>query len=68
MTYLEATYSQKMEDFITSREKSLYYIGGIPNDIITDNHRRYVLMEIIEEWHGNHSTIITSPITNDPMA
>ena len=31
LTYVEATYSQKKEDFINSCENALHYFGGVPN-------------------------------------
>lgn len=37
LTYVEATYSQQKEDFITSCENSLHFFGGVPNAIVTDN-------------------------------
>ena len=37
LTYVEATYSQKKEDFIKSCENALYYFGGAPDVIVTDN-------------------------------
>jgi len=37
LTYVEATYSQTKEDFITSCENALHYFGGVPNAIVTDN-------------------------------
>ena len=37
LTYVEATYSQKKEDFIKSCENALHYFGGVPNVIVTDN-------------------------------
>jgi transposase len=43
LTYVEASYSQKKEDFITSCENSLYYFGGVPNAIVTDNLKSAVI-------------------------
>ena len=43
LTYVEATYTQKKEDFITSCENALYYFGGVPNAIITDNLKSAVI-------------------------
>jgi len=37
LTFAEATLSQKKEDFIASCENALYYIGGAPEAIVTDN-------------------------------
>jgi len=37
LTYVEASYTQQKEDFITSCENALHYFGGVPNAIVTDN-------------------------------
>lgn len=37
LTYVEASYTQQKEDFITSCENSLHYFGGSPQAIVTDN-------------------------------
>ena len=36
-TYVEATISQKKEDFISSMNRCLQYFGGVPQTIVTDN-------------------------------
>lgn len=36
-TYVEATLSQKKEDFITAIENALHYFQGVPKAIVTDN-------------------------------
>lgn len=36
-TYVEASRSQKKEDFVKSVENALHYIGGVPQVIVTDN-------------------------------
>ena len=36
-TYVEASRSQKKEDFVTSVENALHYFGGVPQAIVTDN-------------------------------
>lgn len=36
-TYVEATLSQKKEDFIGAIENALHYFGGVPKAIVTDN-------------------------------
>jgi len=36
-TYVEATRSQKKEDFISSMNHCLEYFGGVPKSIVTDN-------------------------------
>ncbi len=43
LTYVEASYSQKKEDFIGSCENALYYFGGVPNAIVTDNLKSAVI-------------------------
>jgi transposase len=37
MTYAEASESQKKEDFISSIENALWFYGGVPQGIVTDN-------------------------------
>ena len=37
LTYVEATLSQQKEDFIGACENALYYYGGSPRAIVTDN-------------------------------
>ena len=37
--YVEATSTQKKEDFISSLENALIYFGGVPNGIVCDNLR-----------------------------
>jgi transposase len=37
LTYVEASYTQQKEDFITSCENALHYFGGVPQAIVTDN-------------------------------
>ena len=37
LTYVEGTYSQQKEDFITSCENAVHYFGGAPQAIVTDN-------------------------------
>jgi transposase len=43
LTYVEASYSQQKEDFITSCENALHYFGGVPNAIVTDNLKSAVI-------------------------
>jgi len=43
LTYVEATYSQKKEDFIKSCENALHYFGGAPQIIVTDNLKAAVI-------------------------
>lgn len=37
LTYVEASYSQQKEDLIASCERTLHFIGGVPNALVTDN-------------------------------
>jgi len=37
MTYVEATYTQRKEDFIKSIENSLWFFKGVPSALVTDN-------------------------------
>jgi len=37
MTYVEATYTQRKEDFIKSIENSLWFFKGVPRALVTDN-------------------------------
>jgi len=37
LTYVEASYSQQKEEFVSSCIRCLEYIGGVPNAIVTDN-------------------------------
>jgi len=37
LTYVEATTSQKKEDFIAACENALHYFGGVPSAIVPDN-------------------------------
>jgi transposase len=43
LTYVEASYSQKKENFIGSCENALHYFGGVPNAIVTDNLKSAVI-------------------------
>jgi transposase len=43
LTYVEASYSQKKEDFISSCENALHFFGGVPNAIVTDNLKSAVI-------------------------
>jgi transposase len=42
-TYVEATLSQKKEDFIGSMNRCLQYFGGVPQTIVTDNLKSAVI-------------------------
>ena len=37
LTYVEATYSQKKQDFIQATENALHFFGGVPRVLIPDN-------------------------------
>lgn len=37
LTYVEATYSQKKQDFIQATENALHYFGGAPRVLVPDN-------------------------------
>jgi len=37
LTYVEAIYSQKKEDFIQATENALHFFGGVPRVLVTDN-------------------------------
>jgi transposase len=43
LTYVEATRSQQTEEFITACENALYYFGGSPAAIVTDNLKAAVI-------------------------
>jgi transposase len=43
LTYVEASYSQQKENFISSCENALHYFGGVPNAIVTDNLKSAVI-------------------------
>jgi transposase len=43
LTYVDASISQKKEDFIQSCENALHYFGGVPQAIITDNLKSAVI-------------------------
>lgn len=43
LTYVDASFSQRKEDFIQSCENALHYFGGVPQAIITDNLKSAVI-------------------------
>lgn len=43
MTYVQASPSQKKEDFIHCMEQALHFYGGVPQAIVTDNLKSAVL-------------------------
>jgi transposase len=64
LTYVEASLSQKKEDFIASCDRALYYIGGVPNAIVTDNLKAAVtksskyepeINEDFADWASHYS-------------
>jgi transposase len=67
LTYVEATASQKQEDFIQCCENALYYYGGVPQAIVPDNLKPAViksskyeptLNETYEHFAYHYSTAI----------
>ncbi len=43
LTYVEASMTQRKEDFISSCENALHYYGGMPQAIVTDNLKSAVI-------------------------
>lgn len=43
LTYVEASYSQQKEDFISSCENAIHYFGGAPQAIVTDNLKSAII-------------------------
>ena len=43
LTYVEASMTQRKEEFISSCENSLHYFGGMPLAIVTDNLKSAVI-------------------------
>jgi transposase len=67
LTYIEATLSQRKEDFITSCEHALAYYGGVPLAIVPDNLKSAVtksdrfeptLNQVFENFASHYSTTI----------
>ncbi|HYG40268.1 MAG TPA: IS21 family transposase [Cytophagales bacterium] len=67
LTYVEATASQKKEDFIGAVENALIYFGGVPKAIVPDNLKsavvksdKYepVLNETFEDFAHHYGTTI----------
>lgn len=65
--YVEATATQKKEDFIAAMENALHYFGGVPAGIVTDNLKPSViksskyepqLNETFESFALHYSTTI----------
>ncbi len=63
LTYVEASISQKKEDFIQSCENALHYFGGVPQAIITDNLKSAVIKSdkyeptLNEAFRGLHPSL-----------
>lgn len=67
LTYVEATYSQKKEDFISACENALHYFGGVPQAIVPDNLKSAVtksnryeptLNEAFEDFADHYQTTL----------
>lgn len=67
LTYVEASFSQKKEDFISSCQHSLEYLGGVPKAIVTDNLKSAVtksskyepiLNETFETFAEHYNTVV----------
>lgn len=52
-TYVEASFSQQIPDFISSVQNSLHYFGGVPRCIIPDNLKSAVTKSDKYEPHVN---------------
>jgi len=52
LTYVEATYSQSKEDFITASENAFYYYGGVPQAVVPDNLKAAVTRA------GRHESVL----------
>lgn len=66
-TYVEASLSQKKEDFITSLENALRFFGGVPHGIVLDNLKSGVdqsskyepkLNETLEDFALHYRTVL----------
>lgn len=67
LTFVEASLSQKKEDFISSCQHSMEYLGGVPRAIVTDNLKSAVtksskyepiLNETFETFAEHYNTVI----------
>lgn len=67
LTYVEATLSQKKEDFISACEHALIYFGGVPRAIVPDNLKSAViksdryeptLNQAFENFASHYSTAV----------
>lgn len=66
-TYMEATMSQRKEDFISCVENALYYFNGVPKGIVPDNLKSAVtktnayepqLNEAFEDFADHYDTVV----------
>lgn len=55
LTYVEAVYSQRKEDFTKGIENALYYFKGVPQAIVTDNLKAAVVKSCKYEPHVNET-------------
>ena len=55
LTYLEATHSQRKEDFINCCEHALLYYGGVSRAILPDNLKSAVIKSSLYEPTLNQS-------------
>ncbi|NVO03847.1 MAG: IS21 family transposase [Bacteroidetes bacterium] len=67
LTYVEATASQKLEDFVQCCENALHFYGGVPNAIVPDNLKSAVtksskyeptINETYEHFAYHYSTVV----------
>ena len=67
LIYVEATYTQRKEDFVTSVENGLHYYGGVPAAIVPDNLKSAVtkshryeptLNETFKDFAEHYSTTV----------
>jgi transposase len=74
-TYVEASMSQKQEDFISSVEHALIYFGGVPRAIVPDNLKSAVtkaskyepfLNQVFEDFSLHYETTILPARPNKP--
>lgn len=49
LTYIEASLSQKQEDFVRSTERAIRYFGGVPSALVPDNLKSGVITASIYE-------------------
>ena len=72
-TYVEASPSQKSEDFVASTQNALHYFGGVSRAIVSDNLKSAVTKSSIYEPHinqtfedfGNHYGTVILPTRPD---